>query len=221
MRQTRVVDMPASAFFHMVGDPDTFVGGGSVAALTGAAAGSTALLVMRLNARRKSLARHRPTVETAIRETEHIVDACADAADADIRILDELLIAHRQARATGDQALYVAALTAAAESTLRIAELVVDLLTRIDEQVDISSRFTVSDLGAAAVLAAGSGQAALLTAEVNVALLLEHDAANRPSALELDARHHDLRQKTIALGQRIERRTRVRLKGSEGMEGST
>lgn len=215
MRSPRVAEMPASAFHQMVGDPDIFVGGGSVAALTGAAAGATALLVMRLNARRKSLKHLQSAIQDAVYEVERIVDTCQSAADEDINLLAELLDAHRHARKSGDQTGYVTALTAAAESPIRISAAVAELLAIIEAQIEISTRFTVSDLGAAATLAAGSCQAALLTAEVNIALLLEHPATDRPAVEALDTRREELRSRAIDAGCRIEQRTRDLLRGTD------
>jgi len=221
MPQSRVVDMPATTFHEMVSDPDVFVGGGSVAAVTGAAAGSTALLVMRLNARRSSLIQQRPAIERAIHETQRIITACEEAADEDIRILDDLLLAHRSERATGDRTGYTDALTAAAESTLHISELLEELLGVIDGQVELSSRFTVSDVGAAAVLAEGACRAALLTAEVNVALLLERAPADSTHVRSLGERLRDLHSRAAELGKDIEARTRIRLRGQRAREGAS
>jgi formiminotetrahydrofolate cyclodeaminase len=214
MRQPRVSEMPATTFHKMVEDPNIFVGGGSVAALTGAGAGSTALLVMNLNVRRKSLAPRRPSIEQAIHDTELIVDACSAAADEDIRILAELLEAHRDARRSGDEGQYVTALTAAAESPLGMAETLTRLLDLIDGQIDISTRFTVSDLGAAAALAVGACQAALLTAEINIALLRENPAADASVVLALESRRARLRERASDSGKDIERRTRDLMLGA-------
>jgi formiminotetrahydrofolate cyclodeaminase len=75
------------------------------------------------------------------------------------------------ARSVGDRAELQAALQAAAESSIEIARLAGEVCSIADGQIPHASRFTVSDLGASAALARGAVTAALLTAEVNVALL--------------------------------------------------
>ena len=211
MTSPRVADMSANAFHQMVSDPDVFVGGGSVAAVTGAAAASTALLVMRLNAQRKSLREQHADIEHAIADSHRIASECEAAADEDIQILAELLEAHRQWRSTGEGKRYVAALRSAAESPLRIAASIVRLLEIIERQLEISTRFTVSDLGAAAVLAGGAARAALLTAEVNIALLGEHPGVSPASVEELETTRASLHEQAMSRSDSIERRTRERL----------
>lgn len=211
MTTLRVADLSANDFHHMVSDPDVFVGGGSVAALTAAAAASTAELVMQLNVRRKSLRDLQPEIERAIREVRRISEECAEAADEDIRILAELLDAHRTWRSTGNDEPYVLALRSAAESPLRITASIVHLLEIVETQLAISTRFTVSDLGAAAVLAGGAAKAALLTAEVNIALLGEHPGVLQEVVQELEQRRASLHEHAVATSDTLERRTRERL----------
>lgn len=220
MGRSRVADMATTTFHEMVADPDVFVGGGSVAALTGAGAGATALLVMRLNARRKSLRDVREGVETDIERVEAIVRACESAADEDIRILAELLDAHREAKSSGTYNRYISALMAAARSPIDIAASIVDLMELIDRHIELSTRFTVSDLGAAAALAAGATRAALLTADVNIALLLEHQAADHNAVRSLDLRRAELSRCGSMLGDRIETKTRARLRGMRITKGT-
>src|SRR6187402_2812226 len=96
--QTRVADRSAREFHHQIADPDIFCGGGSVAALAAAGAAATALMVMNLNVRRRSNAGRRDEILDAIATTEATIDGFHAAADLDIAILDELLVAHRAAR---------------------------------------------------------------------------------------------------------------------------
>lgn len=216
---TSVADAPVRAFYGQIADPDVFCGGGSVAALSAAGAAATALLVMRLNVKRRSNAAVRDQIQRAIHQMEAATDAFYDAADDDIAILDELLVAHRAARAGGDQADYLSALRKAAESPLQMGEQIAMLLDTIAGQLPISTRFTVSDLGAAAVLAEGACRAALLTAEVNIALLKEADGADPDVAKALASRRAAIRNQVVERAETIERETRAMMLGMQANEG--
>lgn len=213
--QTRVADRSAREFHRQIADPDIFCGGGSVAAITAAGAATTALLVMQLNVRRRSNAGKREEILDAIAETQAAIDAFHDAADLDIAILNELLAAHRASRSGGDQAGYLAALTRAAESPLSIADGIAALLETIESQLSISTRFTVSDLGAAAALAEGACRAALLTAEVNIALLGEADGADASTVRQLEARRTAVLAKVVDRTAMIEDTTRAMMLGTK------
>jgi formiminotetrahydrofolate cyclodeaminase len=154
--QSSVAERPAREFHRQIADPDIFCGGGSVAAIAAAGAAATALLVMQLNVRRRSNAARREEILHAIAKTEAAIDDFHAAADEDIAILDELLAAHRSTRSGRSQADYLAALTKAAESPLAMGDGIAALLETIESQLSISTRFTVSDLGAAAALDLGS-----------------------------------------------------------------
>ena len=169
---------------------------------------------MRLNVKRRSNADRRDQIQAAIAKTESHIDAFYKAADDDIATLDELLETQRAMRSGGSQDDYLHALRKAAESPLHMAEMIVELLDAVADQLSISSRFTVSDLGAAAVLADGAGRAALLTAEVNIALLSEADGADVKAAHAMERRRADLRQRIVDLSDDIESVTRRVLQGA-------
>jgi formiminotetrahydrofolate cyclodeaminase len=213
--QTRVADRSAREFHQQIADPDIFCGGGSVAALAAAGAAATALMVMNLNVRRRSNAGRRDEILDAIAKAEAAIDAFHAAADLDIAILDELLIAHRAAKAGGDQAGYLAALTRAAESPLAMADGIAALLETIESQLSISTRFTVSDLGAAAALAEGACRAALLTAEVNIALLGEAEGADAEAVRRLEARRSAVRANVVQRAALIEDTTTAMMLGTK------
>ena len=212
--QTKVADLSAREFFNQIADPDVFCGGGSVAALAAAGAAATALLVMRLNVKRRSNAGKRAEIQQAIGETEAAIDAFHAAADDDIAILGELLTAQRAARSGGSSDDYLAALTNAAESPLRMAERIAILLDTIATQLPISTRFTVSDLGAAAVLAEGACRAALLTAEVNIALLGDADGVDAGMVRNLEDRRAGVRTRVVERSVMIEGVARALMLGT-------
>jgi len=203
-----VAKLSVEEFHALIADPDRFSGGGSVAATTAAGAAATALLVMRLNARRRTNASIRDQIEASIAATEAWIDAFHNAAQADITILNELLDAQREARDSGDRTRYLAALQHAAESPLEMAEMISELLGIVASQLPISTRFTVSDLGAAAALAEGACRAALLTAEVNIALLREANDADQEIAAALEQRRATVRAQVIEHATTIEATTR-------------
>src|SRR5689334_6015520 len=108
-------------FHAMVADPQVFCGGGSAAAITAAGAAATALLVMRLNVKRRSNAGARDQILLATQRTERLIHEFHALADADIASLDTLLQAQRALKSGPGhetQRAYVEALTDAANSPL-------------------------------------------------------------------------------------------------------
>lgn len=215
---TPIAGQVIASFLEGIADPEVFSGGGSVAAIAGAGAAATALLVMRLNVRRKANAARRDAIQAAVERTESIARELYAAADADIATLDRLLEAQRELKAGGAEQHYVAALEAAARSPLVVGELLHELLAIVDEQLAIATRFTVSDLGAAAVLAGGACRAALLTAEVNIALLRERPSADGERIDAIEQRRATILREVIASAERIEQKSRVAIHGLETKE---
>lgn len=207
--------MSARDFHAKIADPDVFCGGGSVAAIAGAGAAATSLLVMRLNLRRKRNAVHFARIQHDIERTEAIEEACYLAADADIEILDRLLEAQRSLKRGGERSDYLDALAASARSPVEVAEIIARLLDHIESQLGISTRFTVSDLGAAAVLAAGACRAALLTAEVNIALLADAPDCDESIVASLDERRAAVFDQVRKRADDIEARVQRRVRGVE------
>lgn len=206
-----VSEATARAFCARIADPEQFSGGGAVAALTAASAAATALLVSRLADRRR-----RPAVAEQAHSTQQplsdLVERFFDSADRDLAVLDQLLIAQRELRSDGNRTAYAAALRDAAEEPLRLAADIALLLEIVRNDLPRASRFTVSDLGAAASLARGAAQAALLTASVNVALLRE-ESGMEVSAGELGSRIASLAAVIDALADDVVDVTLARIDG--------
>jgi glutamate formiminotransferase/formiminotetrahydrofolate cyclodeaminase len=205
--------LSAEAFNRGIADPNVFSGGGSVAALAAAGAASTALLVMRLNLRRPVNRERAEGIKQSIAETEDAIAALYQAADDDIATLDRLLAAQRELRSGAGHEAYVAALTDAARSPIAMAAVIDRLLQIVEGQLALASRFTVSDLGAAATLADGACRGALITAHVNLVLLREQDGADHEVVDELSARGHELRQTVVTRAGVIERAVLERISG--------
>jgi formiminotetrahydrofolate cyclodeaminase len=215
-----IADLSARVFNQRIADPDVFCGGGSVAALAAAGAGATALLVMRLSLRRKRNAGLADEIRRDIERTERIIERCYAAADDDIARLDELLLAQRAAKTTGDRARYVTALEAAAESPIAMSEEISQLLDVVAAQLPIATRFTASDLGAAASIAEGAVRGALLTADVNIELLRDAAGSSTEAVDALQRRRDAVLQHVLSEAANVERATRRMIAGETKSEGS-
>ncbi len=215
----RVAALPAREFNRRIADPDVFCGGGSVAALACAGAAASALLVFRLSHRRRSNAQRRDEISAAIDTTERLIDEFYAAADADIASLQDLLAAQRMAKQTGERAPYYAALERAARAPIHIAEMVGELLDVIVPHLPVASRFTISDLGAAATIAEGAARGALLTAEVNIALLSD-DPTSASTAADLRRRWDAALARVTTVTAAIERETRAAVAGAQRKGGN-
>ncbi|MCO5175562.1 MAG: cyclodeaminase/cyclohydrolase family protein [Thermomicrobiales bacterium] len=214
-----VSSLPALEFNRRIADPDVFCGGGSVAALACAGAAASALLVFRLSYRRKSNADRRDEITAAIDALESLTERFYADADNDIASLQALLDAQRESRQTADRVPYFAALRRAALTPIAIAEGAIALIEHVIPHLPIATRFTISDLGAAATIAEGAARAALLTAEVNIELLRD-DSDSVAVADELRARWDSARQRVSALVSDVERATREAVLGRELDGGS-
>lgn len=217
-RPDYVADLSAREFNRGIADPDVFCGGGSVAALACAGAAASALLVFRLSHRRKSNATRRDDIAASINDLEMLIDSFYAAADDDIASLQELLAAQRKAKATGDWTTYYSALERAALAPIHIAEQVGKLLSIITPHLPIATRFTVSDLGAAATIAEGAARGALLTAEVNIVLLAENPESAERSE-QLRQQWDDIHARVVAHAAEIEQATREAVIGGQRKGG--
>lgn len=184
-------------------------------------AAATAELVATLSLRRRSVAPRRAELERIRDGLRDLQRRFLAAADRDVAVLAELLAAQRAARpdsaggADGATARR-RALIAATETPLALARDGLELLRLVRAALPFAARFTVSDLGAAAALAQGAIEAALLMSEVNLALL-----AAEPEAGPLADAVAAVRQKAAALAGESLRHTRGKLAGrpQEGEPG--
>lgn len=192
-----------------IADPEIFCGGGSVAALTASSAAALTLLVLHLNVRRKANRERKDDMLGFISETESIQSELYAFADRDIAVLDNLLRAQREMKETRDRAKYQAALIAAARTPYEICRRCARLLEIIQIQLEVASRFTVSDLGAAAALTNGAIQGAILTTEVNLALLHDEPGVDQRPIEQLSNDSNTLIHKAAQLARQIEDETRM------------
>lgn len=154
--------------------------------MTLAAAAATAEFVVSLAMRRKSLAKRQPELSEIRDRLGALRASFLGAADRDIEVLSRLLTAQREARDTeaSDDRQAAAdrfheALVTAAATPIDLARDAVELLDLILTAIPFATRFTVSDLGAAAALARGAFDAAILMSEVNLQLLGDDPVARQ------------------------------------------
>ncbi len=186
--------------------PRQHVGGGSAAAASGALAAACAELVVTLSIRRSTPADAAEQLRGWQSRLKELQAELLAAGDHDEAVLAELMAAYK-ARAT-DQEQH---LTAAARSVLAIAALASEVGTIAAAAVDFASRFTVSDLGAAATIARGATQAGLMTAEINIQMLAELDNAPTSEVAELREAHCTIDERSQVAADRAIAGTRARL----------
>lgn len=198
-------------------DPDRFSGGGVVAGVTLAASTATVQLVAQLAARRKSLVNHLPFLTAQLDALAELRRRFLESPDQDLSALADLLEAQRQARAAAQiskeaaeqAAMDVSAkLRWAAETPLRLIDDGLALLSSIEAVLPLATRFTVSDLGAAAAMARGAIEAAGLMSEVNLSLMTEGEDMEQLRKRLIDS----LDEATVRAG-RIVDLTRRRIAG--------
>ncbi|HET7035337.1 MAG TPA: cyclodeaminase/cyclohydrolase family protein [Thermomicrobiaceae bacterium] len=193
---------------EQVANPAHHSGGAAAAALALAGAAASAELVLRLAVGRKANIDRREALEADIRHLRQLRDECLAAADHDLAAFEQVLLA-QQARKAGEpgagERLQQALLTAAA-SPLTMAERGLDLIQIVARQLPVGTRFTISDLGAAAALARGAIDAAYLTVLANLATTGEPGAEQRRRA-------ERARLEATRLEAEIQRGTRERIAG--------
>jgi formiminotetrahydrofolate cyclodeaminase len=165
-----------------VADPERYVGGGAVAAMSLAGAAATIELVTGLSARRKRVSEEdRKRLTELLELAQSLRTAFLTLIDTDIKALEALMETQRQlrrARKSGDSdALQVATIAAgeAVEQAIAIpleaADRATELLEATVDAIHLAVPFTMSDLGAACATIRGGVASMLLMAEVNVGLM--------------------------------------------------
>jgi methenyltetrahydrofolate cyclohydrolase len=210
--QTPIQTQSVRNFHLQVADHDVFCGGGSVAAVTASSAASLMILVLGLSARRRANAPIRHGIETSIARAQEIQEEVLREADADMHVLQALLEEQQKLEPGGDRSAYVQALVSAASVPLSIARNTLELLEITEEMIGSASRFTVSDLGAAAGLAIGAIRAATLMSEVNLALLANEGDADPSQCSEMLTESRQLLQRGDEISSRIDETVRATIR---------
>ncbi len=206
-----LIDLPVRDVVAQVASTDYNSGGGVIAGTTLAGAAASAELVLRLAVRRKSLADHRQEIATLLDNVERHRHSFEGAADRDVAAFSELVATQREAKAVKPndpeqaQSMLQRSYVRAAEAPLELSREALTFMQCIESGLEFASRFTISDLGAAAALARGAIEAALLTVDANLAYVEDEQAASlrqevaniRRSAAEIAERVLERATKTI------------------------
>lgn len=214
--RSRLADLPMNVIAEQIADPDLHVGGGAMTGVTLAGAAASAELVVRFAVRRKANAAHRSEIEEILRGIVELRPRFLAGADEDLDALTHLLAAQQGVKqATNpverDQAterLHQATVQAAA-IPIELASQALTLLRLVERALPFATRFTISDLGVAAALANGAISAALLTSDINIALLGESSTAQ-----EFRAAANAIRAEAPILAESIAEQTRARISGN-------
>lgn len=170
-------------------DPARLSGGGVAAAASAALAGGLAELVVTLSLRRRANQAERAALLTDAARLRALRIDLLQAADRDAAAFANLMDAQRAAAASGNRLSYRAALTEAAVSPIDLAELALEVAEIAARRTPNAPRFAASDLTASVAMCRGAVEAALATAQINIALLTdEQDAGLHTLAAELRAR---------------------------------
>jgi formiminotetrahydrofolate cyclodeaminase len=205
---------------EQIADPELPIGGGAMSGVTLAGASAAAELVIGLAARRKANVPHRAEIEDILSRLRTLRPRFLEGTDRDLVALNELLAAQhalKRASSSAEQEDLRAHLRDATLQAARVPiELCLDALSLLrlaDQALPFASRFTVSDLGVASALASGAITAAVLTSEINLALL-----GDAPEAQDLKKRVDDIRREAGFLNAQILRRTRAWITGESPEE---
>lgn len=222
---TSVAEQSLAQFVERLADPEQFCGGGAVAAMTLAASAATVELVVGLAHRRRALAAKRPEIERILATVRGLRPDLLGAADRDIALLQTLLKAQRAAREASDASpdeqqratsAVNEALWQAATAPVELAARALDMLYLILQALEFATRFTISDLGAAAALSNGAIEASLLMSEVNLALLGDDERAD-----ELRQTIYGIRQEAPDITWDILEQTRGTIAGKASKGGAS
>ena len=151
-------------------------GGGSAAALVGSVAASLVAMVAGLTLGKKSYQAVEPEMRRVLAEAIKLRDELVELADRDSDAFNAVMAAYRLPKeAESDRAAREQAIQAALKGATEIPHQTALCCSRVLELAEVvvarGSKSALSDGGAAAVLAEGALQAALLNVAINLASL--------------------------------------------------
>ena len=199
----QLLELPVGEFLERTASASPTPGGGSVAALTGALAGALVAMVARLTDGKKGYEQAWERAGEAVRRADRLTAELQAAALEDVRSFEAYMAALRLPRGSEQErqarrAALAAATRRATAAPLAIAGACVEVLAVAEALAPVANRHAVSDIGAAAHLAAAASGAALLTAEINLGSAPKgeffDDSRNRAA---------ELRDRTSELSPRI------------------
>jgi formiminotetrahydrofolate cyclodeaminase len=198
-----LADQSLRDLVRQVADPACNAGGGVVVGMTLAGAAASAELVLRLAVKRKSLTSKRDQIAQLLERVATSRRTFEGSADEDKAAFEELVAVQRavkqlpEGEAAEAKRLLNDAYVRAASIPLSLARAALELMRDAEAGLEYASRFTVSDIGAAAALAHGALQAALLTVSANLAYIDEATAATTQAEMI------EIRNEAAAITQRV------------------
>lgn len=185
-------------------DPAHVSGGGVAAAASASLAGGLAELVVTLSLRRRANQADRAALLTDAERLRALRIELFHAADRDAAAFADLMDAQRAATASGNRHGYRVSLTEAAVSPIDLAELALEVAEIAERRTPNAPRFAASDLTASVAMCRGAVEAALATAQINIALLVdERDPDLHTLAAELRARCRGLDERLHRLTRNL------------------
>ena len=170
----QLLDLPVGEFLDRTASASPTPGGGSVAAVTGALASALVAMVARLTDRKKGYEQAWELAGEAVDRADRLTADLHAAAQEDVRSFEAYMAALRLPKGSPEErrarrAALAEATRRATAAPLAIAAACAEILNVAKRLAPVANRHAVSDIGAAAHLAAAAAGAALLTAEINLA----------------------------------------------------
>lgn len=168
-----LTDLPISRFLEITASDAPVPGGGSIAALSGAIAGSLATMVARLTLGRKKYADREPAMKQIISTLQPLVERLTSLVEEDSKAYSIVMDAYRLPKETDDEkraraAAIQAATVTAALVPLKVAETVETVMPLIEEVAAQGNSNAITDAGVAALSARAAVHAAILNVRINL-----------------------------------------------------
>lgn len=168
------LSLPMREFLTDAGAKSPTPGGGSVAAVVGALAASLARMAVAYTAGKPRFADHEDRLQELLDEFQRACETFGKLMKDDMAAYEQFTAARTQ----GDDEKQQAVLKAIAVPMETIVQAVA-LAARLDEMKSFTNPYLLSDLQAAAVLAAAAGRAASTSLQSNLASLADRHEAER------------------------------------------
>jgi len=169
----QLLALPVGEFLARTASASPTPGGGSVAAVAGALAGALVAMVARLTDRKKGYEQAWELAGESVDGADRLTADLQAAALEDVRSFEAYMAALRLPKGSPEErqarrAALAEATRRATAAPLAIAAACAEILKVAERLAPVANRHAVSDIGAAAHLAAAAAGAALLTAEINL-----------------------------------------------------
>jgi formiminotetrahydrofolate cyclodeaminase len=197
--------LPLHDFLDALASKESVPGGGSAAALGGSLAAALVSMVCNLTLGKKGYEAVEGPMADLLRESEALRAELPQLLEADTQVYGQVMAAYRLPRVTAEekaarQEAYQAALKAAAEVPLTIAERCGRIVELAMPAAEMGNTWAVSDAGVAVLLADACMRAALLNVYINLASIKDESfvAAMRARLARLTAGKADLAERVMA-----------------------